>query len=88
MAAAKLDEYIRGLTAGGLMTAEGVQAFIDGLPIDERPQDGKRSAEQLVRHNRLTAFQAQAVYLGKESVSCSGMPRTLECSVCVIKIVK
>jgi hypothetical protein len=45
MAAAKLDEYIRGLTAGGLMTAEAVQAFIDGLPADERPQDGKRLAE-------------------------------------------
>jgi len=60
-----LDEFTRSLTGCGLMTAEEVQAFVDGLPAGEKPNDGQQLAQALFRRKRLTKFQAQAVYQGK-----------------------
>jgi serine/threonine protein kinase len=60
-----LKEFIKRLTDATLMSADEVRAFLDRLPPDEQPRTGKELAEQLARHKRLTAFQAQAVYDGK-----------------------
>ena len=60
-----LSQFTKSLTKSGLMTTDEVQAFIDGLPPDKRPTDGKTLAQELVRHKKLTKFQAQAVYQGK-----------------------
>ncbi len=63
--AVELKQFVKRLTGTMLMSADEVRAFLDGLPPDEQPRTGKELAEQLVRHMRLTAFQAQAVYDGK-----------------------
>lgn len=63
--AVELKQFIKRLTDATLMSADEVRAFLDRLPPDEQPRTGKELAEQLVRHKRLTAFQARAVYDGK-----------------------
>jgi serine/threonine protein kinase len=61
----ELDELVRSISDSGLMTEKEVNAFIDGLPADRRPGDAQQLVQELVRHKRLTKFQAQAVYQGK-----------------------
>ena len=60
-----LTQFIKSLTQSGLMTSEQVEAFIEGLPLEKRPEDGRTLAQELVRHKKLTKFQAQAIYQGK-----------------------
>lgn len=60
-----LSQFIRSLAASRLMTSDEVRAFIDALPRDKKPSDGKTLAQQLVRRGKLTKFQAQVVYQGK-----------------------
>ena len=60
-----LSQFIRSLAASGLMTSDEVRAFIDAMPPDKKPKDGRALAQELVRRGKLTKFQAQAVYQGK-----------------------
>ena len=60
-----LNQFIKALTQSGLMTSQQVEAFIEKLPPEKKPEDGKTLAQELVRHKKLTKFQAQAVYQGK-----------------------
>ena len=60
-----LGQFTKSLTNSGLMTADEVDSFIEGLPPDKKPDDGKALAQILVKQNKLTKFQAQAVYQGK-----------------------
>ncbi len=60
-----LDDFVSSLTECGLMDQAEVDAFIEELPSDERPINGKQLAELLYRHKRLTRFQVQAVYQRK-----------------------
>ena len=60
-----LSQFKKSLVASGLMTADEVEAFIDGLPPEKRPKDGTALAQILVRHKKLTKFQAQAIFQGK-----------------------
>ena len=60
-----LSQFTKSLTKSGLMTSDEVEAFIESLPPDKRPTDGRTLAQELVRHKKLTKFQAQAVYQGK-----------------------
>ena len=60
-----LSQFKKSLIASGLMTADEVEAFIDGLPPDDKPKDGKALAQILVRQKKLTKFQAQAIFQGK-----------------------
>ena len=60
-----LSQFTKSLTRSGLMTADEVEAFIESLPPDKKPTDGRTLAQELVRHKKLTKFQAQAVYQGK-----------------------
>ncbi len=60
-----LDDFVSSLTECGLMDQAEVDAFIEELPADDRPINGKQLAELLYRHKRLTRFQVQAVYQRK-----------------------
>ena len=60
-----LAQFIKSLNTSGLITADEVEAFIEKLPLDRRPKDGAELAKALVRHKKLTAFQAQAIFQGK-----------------------
>jgi len=60
-----LSQFVRSLTDSGLMTADQVRAFVEGLPPHKRPDDGAALARELVHRGKLTKFQAQAIYQGK-----------------------
>lgn len=60
-----LDEYIRSLSTCGLISVEEVRAFLDEYPRDLRPTCSEDLARELVLHERLTKFQAAAIYQGK-----------------------
>ena len=60
-----LDQFVETLSQSGLMTAGDVDAFLDGLGADDKPDTGEKLAKLLVRHGKLTKFQAQCVYQGK-----------------------
>ena len=60
-----LDQFVETLSESGLMTAAEVQAFLDGLGADERPETSEELAKLLFRHGKLTKFQAQCIYQGK-----------------------
>ncbi len=47
------------------MSAAEVSTFQDSLPPDKQPKDVPQLARALVRHGKLTKYQAQAVYEGK-----------------------
>ena len=60
-----LSQFKKSLIASGLMTSDEVEAFTEKLPADNRPKDGAELAKILVRHKKLTKFQAQAIFQGK-----------------------
>jgi serine/threonine protein kinase/formylglycine-generating enzyme required for sulfatase activity len=60
-----VEQFIERLTQSGLMSAAEVSTFQDSLPPDKRPKDAETLARELVRANKLTKYQAQAVYGGK-----------------------
>ena len=60
-----LDQFIHTLVESGLMTAEEVDAFVEGFPPEDRPTDGEALAKLLFQRNKLTKFQTQAIYQGK-----------------------
>ncbi|MFH1924024.1 MAG: serine/threonine-protein kinase, partial [Planctomycetota bacterium] len=60
-----LSQFVKSLAASGLMSAGEIEAFINSLPPEKKPDDGATLAKELVRQNKLTKFQAQAIYQGK-----------------------
>ena len=60
-----LSQFVKSLTASGLMSADEVSAFLDSLPDEKTPDDGAALARELVRQKKITKFQAQAIYQGK-----------------------
>jgi serine/threonine protein kinase len=63
--AVQLDKLVDSISHSGLMSADEIDAFINGLPPEKRPGDAKQLVQEMVRRKKLTKFQAQAVYLGK-----------------------
>jgi formylglycine-generating enzyme required for sulfatase activity/serine/threonine protein kinase len=63
--AVTVEQFIERLTQSGLMSAAEVSTFRDSLPPDKQPEDAETLARELVRANKLTKYQAQAVYGGK-----------------------
>lgn len=60
-----MKQFVRSLTSSGLMSTEEVTAFVENLPADRQPLEGRDLARELCRENRLTKYQARAVYQGK-----------------------
>ena len=63
--AVELNELVHSLSNSGLMSADEIDAFINGLPEKERPGDAEQLVREMVRRKKLTKFQAQAAYRGK-----------------------
>ncbi len=63
--AVELDQLVRSLSDSGLISAEEIDAFINGLPEDRRPTDAEQLVREMVRRKKLTKFQAQIAYRGK-----------------------
>ncbi|NUQ66543.1 MAG: serine/threonine protein kinase, partial [Pirellulales bacterium] len=61
----EFDELVRSISDSGLMTEKEINAFVNGLPAARKPGDGQQLLQELVRSQKLTKFQAQAVYQGK-----------------------
>ena len=60
-----LDQFLQTLRESGLMAEEEIDAFLHGLRPGQLPANGEDLAKVLVKHRKLTKFQAQAVYQGK-----------------------
>ena len=60
-----LSQFVKSLAESGLMSEGEIEAFINTLPLEKKPDDGAALARELVRQKKLTKFQAQAVYQGK-----------------------
>jgi serine/threonine-protein kinase len=73
-----LEQFVQKLTQSGLMSATDVSSFHDSLPPEKRPKDGEALARELVRANKLTKYQAQAVYQGKVKGLVFGDYRVLD----------
>ena len=58
-------EFVQQLHDSGLLPRAEVKDLLDSLPPDQRPKDLKNLARELVRHQKLTAYQAKEVYAGK-----------------------
>jgi len=63
--AIELDEFVRWVSDSGLMTADEIESFIKSLPEGRRPSDTRQLLQEMVRRNKLTKFQAQAIYQKK-----------------------
>lgn len=62
-----VDGFVGRLVGSGLMTADEVRAFRASLPAEQQTDDGQEFARVLVQQNKLTAYQATAIYQGKAS---------------------
>jgi serine/threonine protein kinase len=61
------EQFIDRLVQCTLLSADDVRAFIAALPDNRRPDDGEALALELIRSDRLTAFQASSVFEGRGS---------------------
>jgi serine/threonine protein kinase len=73
-----LEQFVQNLTASGLMSAPELTAFQDTLPPPRKPKDAESLARELVRANKLTRYQAQAIYQGKVKGLVFGEYRVLD----------
>lgn len=63
--AVPLEQFIERLSQSGLMDQAEIHSFLESLPSDRRPRDTETLAEELVQSNRLTRYQAQAIFEGR-----------------------
>lgn len=60
-----LDRFSQRLAESGLLSDAEIASLIETLPANRRPHDGEQFARLLVKHNKLTVYQAQQIYAGK-----------------------
>lgn len=60
-----LAQLSDALSRSGLLPAPELSAFVDGLPAEERPQDGPALAGRLCREGRLTRYQSEVLLKGE-----------------------
>lgn len=60
-----VNDFLKHLVTSRLMTLDAAKAFLAGLPPGEQPGDGEALARRMVRHGKLTLFQANAIFKGK-----------------------
>ncbi len=60
-----IDRFRHPLIASGWMDQETIASFLAGLSANNRPRNGAQLAHELVRHNRLTAYQIDEIYAGR-----------------------
>ncbi len=59
------NHFITGLSQSGLMSVDEVRSFQAKLPSDARPADSESLITQLIRHGKLTPYQAQMIHSGQ-----------------------
>jgi len=59
-----LGKLVRDLTDSGLMSAGELSSFQDGLPPENSAADADQLAQELVRAEKLTPYQASVVFKG------------------------
>src|SRR5262249_26743984 len=57
-----IDEFVRSLTDTGILPPEEVRWLVSGLPEDGTGVDEEKLAKELVRQQKLTRFQATAIF--------------------------
>ena len=58
------EEFLQQVTESGLMSAEAVRAFRAALTPDKR-DNAQKIARELVKQQKLTSYQATAIYQGR-----------------------
>jgi hypothetical protein len=59
-------EFTQRLTDCGLMTAESISEFLAATEVKQTLNSGEQLARELVKQKKLTKFQAEQIYAGKE----------------------
>ncbi len=59
-----LEEFMERLGDSGLVPPAELQTLLDTLPPEERPADASALATELVRRQKITAFQVRALHEG------------------------
>jgi serine/threonine protein kinase len=57
-----IDEFVRSLTDTGILPPEEVTSLVSSLPDDRTGVDVEKLAKELVRQQKLTRFQATAIF--------------------------
>ncbi len=70
--AVSLEEFVECLAQSGLLSADEVSSYTDGLPAEKRPKDVQQLAKALIRDGRLTKYQASIIYQGKQGTLMFG----------------
>lgn len=60
-----VNQFLKHLITSRLMTMDEVQEFMSSLTGEQNLQDGEAFARKLIQKNKLTVFQANAIYRGK-----------------------
>lgn len=63
--ALSVEQFITNLIESGLLTQEDVQSFVSSTLQPRLPKDGEQLARELVKHKKLTKYQAEQIYLGR-----------------------
>jgi len=63
--AVTLEEFIEYLAEVGFMSTDEVHDFLDELPLNQQPRSARRLVEEMLRHGKLTKFQADLMFKGK-----------------------
>jgi serine/threonine protein kinase len=62
-----LETFVSALIESGLYSQAEVDDMLRALPVDRPPQDGRQFADELVRENKLTPYQAEQIAAGHGS---------------------
>ena len=60
-----LNDFCKSLAASSIMSAGDIKAFLESFPAEKRPKYSQDLARELVRAEKITKYQAQAVYQGQ-----------------------
>ena len=61
-----VEQFTQRLTSSGVMSDDELRDWIVAVPVEQRGDDGESIARALVKDKRLTKFQAEQIYAGKE----------------------
>lgn len=63
--ALSLEQFAQALAETGLLSADELASFTAQFAPDRRPQDGEALARELVRAEKISKYQAKAIWQGK-----------------------
>lgn len=65
--ACTLEQYIRATIESGLIGVDELKSFMFEMPREKRPTTAEQLAKELVLAEKLTKYQAAAIYQGKQT---------------------